>query len=376
MAINLSKTAASKKLEQIAEKSVEEVNAKVVKDIPLELIDVHPDNSKLYSMEGIDSLKSSIEKIGFIGAIDVYKKPDGRYLICSGHRRYTAMKQLGRPTIPCLVYPMEDMYSINRKLVEANINTRVLSPIEKARQIVYMENNLMESGFTGSISKEIQEMFGISGSTIRRLKALTTLNEKFQEWAASPTFPIDDFYDAATLSAVWQERLYTLIEEELKRYPDAELSGSLVRQMVTKVKKEIVSEKQKKDLEKQRQALLQEAALQPPVKEQEIHISHEEEEVIIPIEKPAPKPPVVEYEDISEDEIPPIIHEESEEINLVYDNDQEVIAEAPQNYDDDMLFYLDKLEHLIGTENFQLSSDMKKEASKKLEAFIKQIHDL
>ena len=371
MAINLSKTAASKKLEQIAEKSVEEANAKVVKDIPLDLIDVHPDNSKLYSMDGIDALKTSIEKIGFIGAIDVYKKPDGRYLICSGHRRYTAMKQLGRATIPCLVYPMEDMFTINRKLVEANINTRVLSPIERARQIVYMENNLEESGFTGSIAKEIQEMFGISSSTIRRLKSLTTLNEKFQEWASSPTFPIDDFYDASNLSAVWQERLYTLISEELKRFPDSELSGSLVRQMIAKVKKEMVNEKLKKEQEKQRQALAQEVITQP-VKEREIHISQEEDETEITIEKHSSMPDV-RYESVEKEEIPPLIREENNDINLVYDDEED---ETIENYDDDMLFYLEKMENLICTENFQLSSEIQKEASQKLESFLVQIRSL
>ena len=152
MAINLARTAASQKLNKIAEKSIEEVNSKVVKDIPLDLIDPHPDNLKIYSMEGIDSLMVSIEKNGFIGAIDVYSKPDGRYLIYSGHRRYAAMKALGRTTIPCLVYKLEDTYTINRKLIEANINTRILSPLEKAKQLAYFEKNLLDSGFTGSIN--------------------------------------------------------------------------------------------------------------------------------------------------------------------------------------------------------------------------------
>lgn len=246
MALNLQKTASAKKIDQIAAKGIEEANSKVVKDIPIDLIDPHPDNQKIYSLSGIEALMTSIEKNGFMGAIEVYAKPDGRYLIYSGHRRYTAMKQLERKTIPCLVYAMEDSYVISRKLVESNINTRVLSPIEQARQIDYYEQILNDSGYTGSISDELQRTFGMGERKIRRLRSLTKLTEQFQEWAQSPTFPYDAFYEASSFNSTWQSKLYKLIKNDLDHFPDMELSSSLVSQKIGIIKREIDREQMAK----------------------------------------------------------------------------------------------------------------------------------
>lgn len=370
MAINLARTAASQKLNKIAEKSIEEVNSKVVKDIPLDLIDPHPDNLKIYSMEGIDSLMVSIEKNGFIGAIDVYSKPDGRYLIYSGHRRYAAMKALGRTTIPCLVYKLEDTYTINRKLIEANINTRILSPLEKAKQLAYFEKNLLDSGFTGSINKEMEETFGISFSTITRLKSITKLIDEIQAWASSPKFPYGAFADASTLPKKSQYRLYELIRDELERFPDAELTSNLVVQMLAQVKREIEKEALKKELQK--------AVPEPePVYEEEpvaeIDTSNDE---IIYIDDDT------ESEEVDpDDDMPAMMTSKKIDIpghiqSTPYGDAAESRQDDRMDAEQDLLHFINGMESILIKDNISLSSSGKDIATSRLKNIIKKIESM
>lgn len=250
MAVKLDQTKSMQQVKNIANKGLTMSNNKVTKDIPLDQIDPHPDNQNIYMLSEIESLMGRIEESGFFGSIEVYLKPDGRYQICSGHRRYEAMKRLGRKTIPCTIYKMEDDITVKKRLIESNLNVRILSPIELSRSIDYYEQILNESGYNGSVNEKLASIFNISQAKLKRLKTVKNLTNELQEFATSLTFPYEAFYEAKNFTMEQQKRLAKLIKEHLNLYPDAELSSVLAKQFIEQVKTEIKIEKERKEREK------------------------------------------------------------------------------------------------------------------------------
>ncbi len=264
MAIDITRNKNSlQKLDDISLKGVEEMNSKVIKDIPLNLIDPNPDNARIFTMTDINGLASSIESTGFVGAIDVYQMDDGRYQILSGHRRYEAVKQLGWDTIPCIVSTLESPDVVMKKLIESNINTRVLSPLELARSLEYYEKALREESFQGSINKELSRIFGISKSKVDGLKSILKMSKSFQQMAESPDFPIAAFMKAYSFPRDKQERLIELIKQHIDSFEEEEgesgeegdgfknpvLNAALVNRYVDLINEEI--KKEKRDQEEQ-----------------------------------------------------------------------------------------------------------------------------
>jgi ParB/RepB/Spo0J family partition protein len=255
MAVNISSTDSLKKLGKITKKSVEESNSKLVKDISLDEIIPNPDNTKLFTMENVEGLVESIKSIGFNGAIDVYRLPDGKYQISSGHRRYAAVKNLGWKTIPCIIMEPEDDILVRKKLVESNINTRVLSPIELARSIQYYELILREENFKGDINTRLGEIFSISRTKVSKLKSLLKLADDIQELAKAKNFPYEAFEDAVNFPADKQRQLAERLKKYLEKNPTFEIDTPVVNMYVGEIKKELQLEKERKERQKLEQAV-------------------------------------------------------------------------------------------------------------------------
>lgn len=250
MSVKLNATRSMQQVQDVVNKGVSLTNNKVTKDIRLDQIDPHPDNQSIYFLSDIEALMERIEESGFFGSIEVYAKPDGRYQISSGHRRYEAMKRLGRKTIPCTIYKMEDDITVKKRLVESNLNVRIASPIELSRAITYYEQLLNESGYTGKINDKLASIFNISRTKIAKLKEIKKFTEELQEYAKSLTFPYEAFFEATHFSKDQQKRLAQLIKSHLSQYPDAELSSVLAKQFIEQVKNETRLEKERKEREK------------------------------------------------------------------------------------------------------------------------------
>ena len=263
----MQQTKSMKQIESITSKGVSETNNKLVKEIPLDLLDPHPMNSQIYTTEGIEGLCHSIKESGFFGAIDVYQKNDGRYMIVSGHRRFLAMKQLGRKTIPALIYKMEPEDIILRKLIEANQNTRTPSPMEKAMEIVAYEESLLEGGYQGRINDKLCAVFNMSLSKLHKVKSIVKLTDELKKYAYDLTFPYEAFSNAVNFSKEQQVKLAGLIEKHLTTHPDAELSSILATQFIEQIKTETKLEKERKEREKvlkQAEKIIKEQSLEMP----------------------------------------------------------------------------------------------------------------
>ena len=221
-----------------------------VKNIPLDLIDPNPMNKDIFVVSDIAGLMNSIREHGFMGAIEVYLKPDGRYQISAGHRRYNAMKLLGEKTIPCIVRDLEDESTVTMKLIESNINTRILSPIELSKAIVAYEKALNEEGYSGSVNNKLMQVFNISETKLLKLRSISKLADSLQKYAYQVNFPYEAFYDATYFSQDRQKELYELLVEHFSRFPNTELSANLVTQYIQQIKNEIRLEKEKNEREK------------------------------------------------------------------------------------------------------------------------------
>ncbi len=178
-------------------------------DIKLDQIDPNPENSQLFNMENIEHLANIIKEEGFTTPIEVYKKKDGRYEISSGHRRYEAMKYLGKKTIPCLVFSgFSSDSQKERKLLSSNIAFRRLSPLEFAKAIKCYKQILTKENYKGVKRAKVAEYFNITESNVHRYECLLNLIPELQEFCKRPSFPYSSLRKASTLTKQEQLTLY------------------------------------------------------------------------------------------------------------------------------------------------------------------------
>ena len=215
MAGRFDKAIGSATLKAAGKVNKERANTPKVEMIDVSLLDENPDNEIIFNMDEIDRLAESIKADGFRGAVDVFKKPDGRYEISSGHRRVRAAKKIGLTEIPCFINAMPDDVVRARKLLDSNITNRVLKPLDYARAIEYYINYVLKpSGFKGQVNKECASYFGISSSNVYRFRALLTMDASLQALADDVRFPYTAFASAHRLSKESQKKL----AEELLEY--------------------------------------------------------------------------------------------------------------------------------------------------------------
>jgi ParB/RepB/Spo0J family partition protein len=85
-----------------------------VEDLPLSLIDIGTAQVRTDLSSGIDELVQSIRRQGLLQPILVVKKPDGRYEVIAGQRRFLAHQRLGLETIRAIVRDAKDIDETDR----------------------------------------------------------------------------------------------------------------------------------------------------------------------------------------------------------------------------------------------------------------------
>lgn len=221
------------------------LNAQVIVELPMEQVVENPDNEWLFGMEKIDKLADTINEEGFSGAIEVIKVGEEQYEISAGHRRYAAMKKLGKTTIPAIIIPGKDEPDKARHLLSSNINNREITPLMYSRMIpYYVEKVLKPNNFKGDKRKELARFFGMSEAQIQRFTRLSNLIPELQELTENPQFPWSRIMKAAYQEQDVQYEIYDEIKKYLDEYPDEfnskkiEMICDLVVQRVERRKKE------------------------------------------------------------------------------------------------------------------------------------------
>lgn len=218
MAADLAKSRNAGKMRAIQEKSKEQGNGIVAINLDINLITENPDNEKVFNMDGIDKLAEDIERIGLLDPIEVLKKDDGTYEISSGHRRYRAMKKLGKKTIPCTVSAYPETYERGIKLLSSNVWNRKMLPMDWARAIDYYYNLMQEKGgYEGKLRDRASEYFKMAPTNIQRYISLLKLIPELQELVDDPEYPYSAFDGASSLDKEKQKILYDRIVDEIDK---------------------------------------------------------------------------------------------------------------------------------------------------------------
>ncbi len=124
--------------------------------IPVDIVEPNPFQPRMsFDQEKLEELSESIKALGLIQPITVRIKPDGRYQIISGERRFRACRLAGMDMIPAYIRDTDDQGMLEMAIVE-NIQRENLDPIEVAMsyQRLIEECNLTQEQMAVRVGKK------------------------------------------------------------------------------------------------------------------------------------------------------------------------------------------------------------------------------
>lgn len=160
-------------LSDIEEESV--INSTETAEMLLSNIEPNVDQPrKQFNDDALAALVESIKTHGVITPLIVTPKPDGKYMIIAGERRYRAATAAGLVSVPVCVRECTQVQIDELSLIE-NIQREDLNPMEVARAI----KKLMDDyGYT---QEEAAERIGKARPTVANLLRLMDLTDAVQK---------------------------------------------------------------------------------------------------------------------------------------------------------------------------------------------------
>ena len=106
--------------------------ADAVRDIPLDLIDRNPYQTRIHFDEiALNELAESIKASGVVQPITV-RPNSGRFQLITGERRWLASGRAGKTTVPAIVRQVSNEQAMEITIIE-NLQREDLNPVEQAR---------------------------------------------------------------------------------------------------------------------------------------------------------------------------------------------------------------------------------------------------
>jgi ParB family chromosome partitioning protein len=100
--------------------------------VPIEFVSPNPKNPRRNFAEAeLADLAQSIREHGIVQPVLVRRKPDGKYEIIAGERRWRAAQRAGLNEIPVLVRDVDDRTALELAIIE-NVQRADLNPVEEA----------------------------------------------------------------------------------------------------------------------------------------------------------------------------------------------------------------------------------------------------
>lgn len=204
--------------------SKSDTSRETIEYISLDKLEADPGN--FYSLTGLEDLAANIELCGLQQPIRVRPTEDGRYVIVSGHRRWSALKLLRGTegsgdrwaSIPCIVERYEASQELRElRLILANSSTRVLSPAEVSKQAQRVElllYQLKEQGyeFPGRMRDQVAAACQVSAPKLARLKVIREhLIPIYLEHFDRNVLSEQTAYALARMETALQERLANML---------------------------------------------------------------------------------------------------------------------------------------------------------------------
>jgi ParB family chromosome partitioning protein len=136
--------------------------------VPIEFVSPNPKNPRRnFAEPELADLAQSIREHGIVQPVLVRRKPDGKYEIIAGERRWRAAQRAGLNEIPVLVRDVDDRTALELAIIE-NVQRADLNPVEEALgyQQLIDEHNYTQADLGNVIGKSRSHV----ANTLRLLK--------------------------------------------------------------------------------------------------------------------------------------------------------------------------------------------------------------
>lgn len=119
-------------------KQEEDLIPSLEQQIPLALIDLPPSQPRKYfNPIKLAQLEASVAEQGILEPVLVRPKPNGRYELVVGERRFRVATNLQLPRIPVVIKELTDTEALGVALVE-NLQREDLNPVEELEGIIHL----------------------------------------------------------------------------------------------------------------------------------------------------------------------------------------------------------------------------------------------
>ncbi|MCC6741344.1 MAG: ParB/RepB/Spo0J family partition protein [Planctomycetia bacterium] len=163
-------------------------------DIPVKQIRPNPfQPRKVWDGAEIEELASSIREQGLIQPI-VLRKVGESYQIVAGERRFRALQQLGKDSVPAVIREMDDRGMLEVALVE-NLQRKDLNPIEKAQAFKALIERFRLT------HEAVSARLGLDRSTVTNFLRLLDLPELIREAVSRGTISMGHARSLVALSS-------------------------------------------------------------------------------------------------------------------------------------------------------------------------------
>ncbi len=215
-------------------KEMIDTSSRVVKRIPLDLIDDFPGHPfSVKDDTDMELLIDSIKQTGVITPIEVREKDGGRYELISGHRRRRASTLAGLSDIPAIIEDLTDEEATIR-MVDANLQREKILPSEKAfaykmkLEAIKRQGKRSDLTSTQVVSKlrsgdAVGKDNGDSREQVRRYIRLTSLIPYFLDMLDNGKLP---FTVAVELSYIPEDK-QLMLSELIKKAPQLPQASEL-----------------------------------------------------------------------------------------------------------------------------------------------------
>lgn len=228
-----------------AAKAAESIMAKVdeIKNLDVNVIEAYADNNE--DVSNVEDLETSMKENGFTDPIEVtnYGCEDGRYVILSGHRRYTAWTRLhnGKQPIKCIIVDAAKFKSPadvkNYVLMANSQRDSAKDPLLLVKRYKEHERYLNGINFDGNVRDEIAKRLGVSTQQADRYKQLGKCIPEIQNMVAEEKLGLSSAVYVAPLDSAEQKKFYQIMLDAID--DNTSITRTLITKMIKYFKMEL-----------------------------------------------------------------------------------------------------------------------------------------
>jgi len=181
----------------------------IIVQLPIDRIDRNEHQPRqFFDEEALKELASSIEEKEVQTPISVRKKPDGRYEIIAGERRWRASKKAGKKTIPAIVKDVDEDEAFELAIIE-NVQREDLSPVEEAEALERLQE------MRSYTQEQLSKIVGRSQTQVSQLLSINKVPQRLRVDYSTSNISRDHWFSVASLrDEDEQEGLLLRIQEE------------------------------------------------------------------------------------------------------------------------------------------------------------------